>query len=393
MPSSYSAASIFAWARWIDKMKFIAASTPNISTSDFILLSGAQWLHWLLFVAIILTFVFGMVILFIWFERRSMARMQARLGPNRVGPFGLFQPIADVVKVLTKEDIVPSQADKIVHLLAPVVAFVPVLMIFAVIPFADSAMLADLNVGVLFFIAMSSITSVGIFMAGWGSNNKYTLLSAMRDIASVISYEIPVMLSLAAVVLLAGSMSLNDIVRAQNIPFILLQPLGFLIFFLAGSAEINRAPFDLLEADSELVAGFHIEYSGIKFAMFYLVEYAEALVLASLIATLFLSGWKGPGLPPWIWLLAKVGIVFFLLVWVRTTVPRVRIDQLMSFAWKSMLPLALINLIITAGEVLLFPDLPWILVAINVVLAALLLFLWSKVVKIGRGRTELGSIR
>jgi NADH-quinone oxidoreductase subunit H len=374
-------------------MKFIAASTPNISTSDFILLSGAQWLHWLLFVAIILTFVFGMVILFIWFERRSMARMQARLGPNRVGPFGLFQPIADVVKVLTKEDIVPSQADKIVHLLAPVVAFVPVLMIFAVIPFADSAMLADLNVGVLFFIAMSSITSVGIFMAGWGSNNKYTLLSAMRDIASVISYEIPVMLSLAAVVLLAGSMSLNDIVRAQNIPFILLQPLGFLIFFLAGSAEINRAPFDLLEADSELVAGFHIEYSGIKFAMFYLVEYAEALVLASLIATLFLSGWKGPGLPPWIWLLAKVGIVFFLLVWVRTTVPRVRIDQLMSFAWKSMLPLALINLIITAGEVLLFPDLPWILVAINVVLAALLLFLWSKVVKIGRGRTELGSIR
>jgi NADH-quinone oxidoreductase subunit H len=374
-------------------MKFIAASTPNIPTSDFILLSGAQWLHWLLFVAIILTFVFGMVILFIWFERRSMARMQARLGPNRVGPFGLFQPIADVVKVLTKEDIVPSQADKIVHLLAPVVAFVPVLMIFAVIPFADSAMLADLNVGVLFFIAMSSITSVGIFMAGWGSNNKYTLLSAMRDIASVISYEIPVMLSLAAVVLLAGSMSLNDIVRAQNIPFILLQPLGFLIFFLAGSAEINRAPFDLLEADSELVAGFHIEYSGIKFAMFYLVEYAEALVLASLIATLFLSGWKGPGLPPWIWLLAKVGIVFFLLVWVRTTVPRVRIDQLMSFAWKSMLPLALINLIITAGEVLLFPDLPWILVAINVVLAALLLFLWSKVVKIGRGRTELGSIR
>jgi NADH-quinone oxidoreductase subunit H len=384
---------IFVWGKWIASMTFIAVPSPDVSSPASAWLTGSGWLHFLLFVPIILTFVFGMVIIFIWFERRSMARMQARLGPNRVGPFGIFQPIADVLKVLTKEDIVPTLADKLVHLLAPVVAFVPVLLIFAVIPFADSVVLADLNVGVLFFIAMSSITGVGIFMAGWGSNNKYTMLSAMRDVASVISYEIPLMLSLAGVVLLAGSMSLNEIVREQNIPFILLQPLGFLIFFLSGSAEINRAPFDLLEADSELVSGYHTEYSGIKFAMFYLVEYAEALALASIISTLFLGGWKGPWLTPWLWLLGKVGLVFFLLVWVRTTLPRVRIDQLMAFAWKFMLPLSLINLIITAGEVLLFPDLPWILVVINMVLAAILLFCWSRLVKIGRGRVQLGSIR
>jgi NADH-quinone oxidoreductase subunit H len=351
------------------------------------------WLHWLVFTIIILVFVLGMVIGFIWFERRAMARMQARIGPNRVGPFGLLQPIADMLKVLTKEDIVPSSADKIVHFLAPMVALVPVFLIFAVIPFADGAMLADLNVGILYLIAISSISSIGVFMAGWGSSNKYTLLSAMRNVASVVSYEIPIVLALAGVVLMAGSMSLNDIVLAQNIPFILLQPLGFVIFFLGASAEINRAPFDLLEADSEIVAGFHTEYSGMKFAMFYLVEYAEALALSAIVATVFLSGWKGPLLPPWLWVLVKVGIVFFVIVWVRTTVPRVRIDQLMAFSWKFLFPLALINLVITAGQVLLFPDLPWILVLVNIILAIVLIVLWSRFFKIGWGRVEIGSLR
>ena len=351
---------------------------------------GIWWVHWLVMAVIILVFFFALVIGFIWFERRAMARMQARLGPNRVGPFGFLQPIADVVKVMLKEDIVPFCADKVVHFIAPIVALVPVLVLFAVIPFSDEVVLADLNVGILFFAAISSITGVGIFMAGWGSNNKYTLLGAMRDVASVVSYEIPVVLSLAGVVLLAGSMSLNDIVLAQNIPFILMQPLGFVIFFLGASAEINRAPFDLLEADSELVAGYHTEYSGMKFAIFYLVEYGEALALSTIIATVFLSGWRGPLLPPWLWVLIKVGAVFFFIVWVRTTVPRVRIDQLMAFAWKFMFPLALINLIITAAQVLAFPDLPWILVIINIVLAVILIALWSRFFKIGWGRVEIG---
>jgi NADH-quinone oxidoreductase subunit H len=351
------------------------------------------WAHWLVFTVVIIVFVLGLVIGFIWFERRALARMQARLGPNRLGPFGFFQPLADMVKVLTKEDIIPTCADKIVHTLAPLVALVPVFLIFAVIPFGNGLMLADLNVGILYIVAVSSISGIGIFMAGWGSNNKYTLLGAMRDVATVVSYEIPVVLSLAGVVVLAGSMSLNDIVLAQNIPFILMQPLGFLIFFLGSSAEINRAPFDLLEADSEIVAGFHTEYSGMKFAMFYLVEYAEALALSTIVATVFLSGWKGPGLPPWIWVLIKTGIVFFFIVWVRATVPRVRIDQLMAFAWKFMFPLALFNLLVTAGQVLLFPNLPWVIVIINIFLAVVLIVLWSRFFKIGWGKTEIGSLR
>ncbi len=287
-----------------------ARFTPDWPFNNF-------WVHWIVFSVIILAFVLMFVMGFIWFERRAMARMQARLGPNRAGPFGLLQPIADAVKVLIKEDIVPSRADKLVHLLAPIVAFVPVMMIFAVIPFQNGALLADLNIGLLYLAAISSISAIGVFMAGWGSNNKYTLLGAMRNVASVVSYEIPVVLSMASVALVAGSLSLNKIVLAQNIPFILMQPLGFIIFFMASSAEINRAPFDLLEADSEIVAGFHTEYSGMKFALFYLVEYAEALAMSAIVATIFLSGWRGPLLPPWLWFLIKVVIVFFLIVWVQ----------------------------------------------------------------------------
>lgn len=352
------------------------------------------WVHWIVFSVIILVFVLMFVMGFIWFERRAMGRMQARLGPNRAGPFGLLQPVADALKVLIKEDIVPACADKPVHLLAPIVAFVPVMMIFAVIPFQNGAMLADLNVGLLYLVAISSITSLGIFMAGWSSNNKYTLLGAMRDVASVVSYEIPAMVSLAGVALLAGSFSLNQIVLAQNIPFILMQPLGFLIFFMAGSAEINRAPFDLLEADSEIVAGFHTEYSGMKFALFYLVEYAEALALSAIIATVFLSGWRGPLLPPWLWFLIKVVAVFFLIVWVRTTVPRVRIDQLMALAWKFLFPLALINLIITAAQVLFWPGVsPWIIVITNIVIMVVLVLAWSRLFKLGWGRVEVRTLR
>ena len=351
---------------------------------------GGFWWHWLVFTVIILAFVLSMVMAFIYFERRGMARMQARLGPNRVGPFGVLQPVADAIKVLLKEDIIPTKADKIVHWLAPVVAFAPVLLIFAVVPFQDGALLADLNIGILYVVAISSVSIVGIFMAGWGSSNKYSLLGAMRKIAAVVSYEIPLVLAIIGVVLIAGSLSMNQIVLAQNVPFILLQPLGFLLFFAAGCAEINRSPFDLMEADSELVAGFHTEYSGMKFAMFYLAEYAEALAMSAIITTLFLGGWRGPILPPWLWFLIKVFAVFFVMIWTRTTLPRIRIDQLMALAWKFLLPLALINLIITAFQVLIWPvALPWVMVPVNIAIMAVLVLIWSKFFKLGWGRVEV----
>ena len=351
---------------------------------------GGFWWHWLVFSIIIIVFVLLLVMGYIWLERRGMGRMQARLGPNRLGPFGLLQPVADAIKVLIKEDLVPTNADKIVHLLAPIVAFTPALMIFAVVPFQNGAFLADLNIGILYVVAISSVSTVGVFMAGWGSNNKYSLLGAMRNVAAVVSYEIPLVLSILGVVLIAGSLSLNEIVLAQDIPFILLQPLGFLLFFIAGCAEINRSPFDLMEADSELVAGFHTEYSGMKFALFYLVEYAEALAIAAIISTLFLGGWRGPLLPPWLWLVIKVFIVFFVMVWTRSTLPRVRIDQLMALAWKFLLPLALINLLITGIQVLAWPEaLPWGIIFLNFAIAVVLVLLWSKLSKLGWGRVEV----
>ncbi|MHB8104910.1 MAG: NADH-quinone oxidoreductase subunit NuoH [Dehalococcoidales bacterium] len=351
---------------------------------------GGYWWQWLFFTVVIIAFMLVMVIGAIYIERRAMGKMQSRLGPNRTGPLGLLQPIADAVKVLLKENIVPNTADKIVHWLAPVVAFTPVLMIFAVIPFQNGALLADLNIGILYVVAVSSIATVGVFMAGWGSGNKYSLLGAMRDIAAVVSYEIPLVLAIIGVVIVSGSLSMNQIVNAQDIPYILVQPLGFALFFIAACAEINRSPFDLTEADSELTAGFHTEYSGMKFAMFYLVEYAEAIAMSAVITTLFLSGWRGPWLPPWLWFILKTLIVFFVMVWTRTTLPRVRIDQLMALGWKCLLPLALINLFVTAIEVVVWPDVSqWIFVIANIVIAAGLVVLWSKLFRTGLGRVEV----
>lgn len=351
---------------------------------------GGYWIHWGVFVVIILAFVLLMAMGFIWLERREVGRFQARLGPNRVGPFGVLQPVADAIKVLTKEDIIPAKGDKLVYWLAPVVAFVPALMVFAVVPFQDGALLADLNIGILYVVAISSVSVVGIFMAGWSSNNKYSLLGAMRAVSQVVSYEIPLGLSILGVVVLTGSLSLNSIVEAQHIPFILLQPLGFLIYMAAAAAEINRTPFDLLEADSEIVAGFHMEYSGMKFALFYLVEYCEALAVSVIVTTLFLAGWKGPLLPPLLWFLIKVFGVFTVIVWVRATVPRLRVDQVMAFAWKCLLPLALINLLITGIQVLVWPEtLPWAVVFANLAIMVVLILLWSKFFKLGGGRVEV----
>ncbi len=363
----------------ISHMAAIAADWP-----------GGFWTHFGAFTGIILVFVLVMMIMFIYFERRGIGRFQSRLGPNRTGPFGLLQGVADAIKVLIKETITPAKADKWVYWLAPVIAFVPALLVFAVIPFQDGALLADLNIGILYVVAISSVSVIGVLMAGWGSNNKYSLLAAMRSIAMVISYEIPLGLAIVSVVLVAGSLSMNEIVTSQNIPFILFQPLGFVIFFLAASAEINRAPFDLLEAESEIVAGFHVEYSGAKFVMFYMMEYFETLAISAIITTLFLSGWRGPVLPPVLWFLIKVFVVFFVFMWVRSTVPRLRIDQIMGFAWKCLLPLALINLFITGLQVVFWPDgLPWVMIFVNLAIMVVLILLWSKLFKLGGGRVEV----
>ena len=361
---------------------------------------GNVWWHWLVFTIIAIVFFLGSVILFIYMERRVLAKMQARIGPNRVGPFGLLQAIADAVKVLLKENVTPAGADKIVYWLAPAVGFAPVLMVLAVVPFGDGAVLADVNIGILYVLAVGSLSSIGVFMAGWSSNNKYAVISAMRMVAAVISYEMPIVLVIASVLLMANSalpanaasMSLNSIVLAQqNYPMILIQPLAFFLMFVAGCAEINRSPFDLMEADSEIVAGFHTEYTGMKFAMFYLAEYGEAVVMSTVIATLFLGGWRGPFLPPWLWLILKVFFVFFLMIWTRTTLPRVRIDQLMALAWKFLFPLALINLILTAFEVLANPNgVPWYFIFVNIAVGAILVLLMSRLYKVGGGRVEVG---
>jgi NADH-quinone oxidoreductase subunit H len=227
-------------------------------------------------------------------------------------------------------------------------------------------------------------------MAGWGSGNKYALISSLRVVAQMVSYELPIVLSLLGVVLMVGSLSMNEIVAAQTIPFFLLQPLGFVIFFIGALAELNRSPFDLLEADSEIVAGYHIEYSGMKFAMFYMGEYGHAAAYSAIITTLFLSGWMGPLLPPILWFLIKLLIVFFVMIWIRATLPRFRVDQLMSFGWKGLLPMAIVNLFIIAAEILLIPEtMTWVMIIINFALAGIIILLWSKLITLGSGRVEV----
>jgi NADH-quinone oxidoreductase subunit H len=352
---------------------------------------GGFWAHMLVFVILLIIFITIVVLLFTWLERRWLGRLQIRPGPNRAGPFGLLQPIADVVKLLMKEDIVPDKADKWVHWLAPVVALAPALLVFAVIPFQDGALLADLNIGILFIMAVSSVVVVGVFMAGWGSSNKYSLLGAMRTIAQEVSYEIPLVLSILGVVIISGTLSLNEMVKAQqDVAFIFVQPLGFVIYITAALAEVARTPFDTIEADSELVAGFHTEYSGMKFALFFLVEYAETLAVAAIATTLFLGGWQGPFLPPWMWFIIKLFAVFMFIIWVRGTIPRLRIDQVMGFAWKFLLPLALLNLLFTGVEVLAWPDAPLVALGlINLVVGAALVLLMSKLFKLGGGRVPV----
>ncbi|MBI4328902.1 MAG: NADH-quinone oxidoreductase subunit NuoH [Chloroflexi bacterium] len=300
-------------------------------------------INFALVVATMLTFV----------ERRVIGRMQNRIGPNRVGPNGILQAVADLLKLLTKEDIVPRGADRWVFHAAPVLAFAPGLLSLAVIPFAAGWILADLNVGILFIVAVTATTSLSLFMAGWGSNNKYSLYGAMRSVAQLISYEVPMVLALVSVVMLAGSLSLREIVEAQSIPFVLVQPLAFLLFLLATTAEIGRSPFDLPEAESEIVAGYHTEYTGMKFGTFYAAEYLAGFMWSGVIVSLFFAGWK-PDLGGPVWWFLKTMAVFFLFIWFRGTLPRLRIDQLLHLAWKVLVPLSLANLLVTGIEVLAY---------------------------------------
>lgn len=289
----------------------------------------------------------------IWLERRLLALWQDRYGPNRVGPFGLLQVVADGVKIFMKEDWVPPFADKPVFILAPAIIMVTVLMSFAVLPVAPGIIISDLNIGLLFVLALSSIGVYSVVLAGWSSNNKYALLGGMRAAAQMISYEVFMGLSLMGVVLLAGSFSLSAIVEAQReLWFVIPQFLGFVLFLIAGLAETRRTPFDLPEAESELVAGYHSEYSGMKFGMFFVGEYLGVTLISALITVLFFGGWLGPVLPPIVWFLLKTLFFISLFILLRGSLPRPRFDQLMSWGWKVMLPLALANLVVTGAVVL-----------------------------------------
>lgn len=288
----------------------------------------------------------------IYYDRKVAARFQIRKGPNRVGPVGLFQTIADTVKLLIKEDITPKAADKALFIAAPFFVFVPTFLVFLVIPFGKGLIAADLNIGILYVLAVTGLAVIGILLAGWASNNKYSLIGGLRSAAQIVSYEIPLLLVILAVVLLSGSLKMGDIVEAQSGGVmswhVFPQIVGFILFVIAGNAEINRAPFDLPEAESELIAGFNTEYSGMKFAFFYLAEYTNLFVTAALVVVLFLGGWHGPFLPPVVWFFIKTYAVITLLMWIRWTFPRIRVDQLMEFAWKYLIPIALVNLIATA---------------------------------------------
>ena len=322
-----------------------------------LLQSTPSWTNVAIFFATgvgLLLVVLGFVTYGILAERKVMGFMQGRIGPDQVGGrWGLLQTVADVLKLLLKEDTIPKAADRPLFILAPVIAFAPAFMVLAALPFTDALQFADIGVGLLYYIAVSGLTTIGVVTGAWASNNKYALLGGMRAAAQMISYEVPLVMSVIGVILLSGSLNLNDIVEAQkDVWFIVVQPIGFLVFLIAAVAELNRTPFDLPEAESELVAGFHVEYSGFRWAFFMLAEYVYFFAMAALTTVLFLGGWHPlpflDFIPGAVWFALKFSLIVFLFIWFRITFPRVRADQLMEFGWKVLLPVALVNIFVTA---------------------------------------------
>ncbi len=333
-------------------------------------MSLALLIEWAIKSVVIFGVILGGFAYLTLFERRVLARMQTRIGPNRAGPWGLLQPVADGIKLIFNEELIPEQADRVLFVLAPVITVVPALIILAVIPFGPEVTLfgrsyylglaSNVNVGVLYILAVASIAVYGIVIAGWASGNKYALMGGMRSMAQMVSYELALALAFVGPIMLAGSMSVDAIIEGQRQLswYILVQPLGFLIFLIAAVAEINRAPFDMPEAEQELVAGYHVEYSGMKFALFFMAEYGKMIAVSFIAATIFLGGYLGPFLDRWpllgpIYLFIKVVALLFFIVWLRATFPRFRYDQLMAFGWKVLLPLGLLNVVITGVFIVL----------------------------------------
>jgi len=319
-------------------------------------------------IVIVLVAVLVTVMYIVLLERKVQAWVQVRLGPMRVGPHGVLQPVADVIKLVIKEDITPARADRWIYTIAPILVLVPALIVFAVIPFGpDPLYVADINVALLYIVAVSSLGIYGIILGGWASNSKYPLLASLRSSAQLVSYEVAVTMTLVSMILMAGSLSMVGIVEAQRSAgfwFAFVQPVAFFIYFVGGLAETNRAPFDLPEAEQELVGGFHTEYSGIRFALFFLAEYANMIVISTIATTVFFGGWLRPFpnvgwlafldlVPGWMWFLAKTFVFLYLFLWVRATLPRYRYDQLMRLGWKLLIPLAIANVIVTATVLVL----------------------------------------
>lgn len=312
----------------------------------------------------VIIFILVNALWLVYMERKVSAFIQGRVGPNRVGPLGLLQTTMDVLKLMSKEIIIPACADKKLFLLAPLLIFVPPLAVFAIVPFGQGMAAIDLNIGVYYFVAMSSLSTVIIWMAGWSSNNKYALLGSMRVVAQMVSYEMPLILSMVGVIILTGTLNMNGIIQAQEkVWFIFLQPVAALIYLISALAETNRTPFDLVEGESEIISGPFTEYSGMGFAFFFLAEYANVLLVSVMSTTLFFGGWLAPFgwtfIPSWIWFLIKVYVMVFIFMWIRWTFPRIRVDQLMGFAWKALVPLSIANIFLTGVGKYLFETVRW----------------------------------
>ena len=363
---------------------------------------GLEWLAYVLtavtIVAVLINAILGGVLLMIWGERRLLGRFQGRTGPNRWGPFGLLTPIADAVKTMFKEDVMPTVSDRLVFTAAPILMLFPALLIYAVLPFGAGTWLADINVALLFIIAIGGANVLAIVAAALGSGNRYAMFSAMRSVAMLISYEIPLVISLIGVLMLSGSLSLVAIVNAQTLPFFIVQPLGFFVFLVASMAELNRTPFDVAEAESEIVAGYMTDYSSMKFGLFFLSEFAATIATSGVITAVFLGGWHGfDPIPSQIWFIGKMVAVLAVIVWIRASWPRLRIDQIMNFAWKALFELTLINLVVSGILVLIWPSPSttelWYMAGINWVVFLASIYIFGKVLGPKHDPVKAGNIQ